>query len=115
MRTIEEKNRMIANFMGYETYEHTNSTAIRLTEGNEFNSIDIGHVHTKFHTSWDWLMPVVEKISSIFGEWDYEDERREEAEDIFYMDNMFSEFISADMDSIFSRCVQFIEWYNEQK
>ena len=67
MRTIEEKNRMIVEFMGYETYEHTNSTAIRLTEGNEFNSIDIGHVHTKFHTSWDWLMPVVEEIESICG------------------------------------------------
>jgi hypothetical protein len=65
MKTIEEKNKIIAEFMGYKTYEHTNSTAIRLLEENEFNSIDIGHIHTKFHTSWDWLMPVVDKIYNL--------------------------------------------------
>jgi len=59
---MREENKLIAEFMGYKTYEHTNSIAIRLLEENEFNSIDIGHIHTKFHASWDWLMPVVEKI-----------------------------------------------------
>jgi hypothetical protein len=62
---MREENKLIAEFMGYKTYEHTNSIAIRLLEENEFNSIDIGHIHTKFHASWDWLMPVVEKIRKI--------------------------------------------------
>lgn len=59
---MRENNKLIAEFMGYETYEHTNSIAIRINEDNEFNSLDFGHIHTKFHTSWDWLMPVVFKI-----------------------------------------------------
>ena len=69
MKTIEYKNRIIAEFMsGQKVTMHNN----------------------QYGKSWNELMPVVKEISSIFGKWDYEDESREKAEDIFYMDNMFS-------------------------
>lgn len=109
MKTTEENNRMIAEFMG----------AVEVRENNfKFPNLvglplQIGTI--QYHSSWDWLIPVVEKISKTFGEWDYEDERRLKAEEIFYMDNMFSEFLQNDINAVFGRVVQFIEWYNEQK
>jgi len=66
-----------------------------------------------FEDSWDALMPLVKKCANILGSFDYEDERRQKAEDIFYMDNMFSEFLDNDLNCIVLRCVEFIEWYNE--
>lgn len=64
---------------------------------------------------WDNLIALVQKIAQTFGEWDYEDERRVKAEDIFYMDNMFSEFLQNDLDAIRVRCVEFVKWFNTLK
>lgn len=55
----EEKNKTIAEFMGYkhqkseffDVMEHYKSMEDRFPVGDE-----------KYHISWDWLMPVVEKI-----------------------------------------------------
>jgi len=67
-----------------------------------------------FHKSWDWLMPVVEKIWSIIGN----------RESIFYFQFYnFSELISASHDNIgkdhkydcWLAVVKFIKWYNKQK
>lgn len=104
METIKEKNRIIAEFMGYETYEHTNSTAIRLMEDNEFNSIDIGHIHTKFHTSWDWLMPVIDKIYNL----------PQEIEDTNLIGDITNALIDIDILECHGEVAYFIEYYNEQ-
>lgn len=45
---IIEGNKLIAEFMGYYNWED--------------------RTYGQYHTSWDWLMPVVEKIESIQDE-----------------------------------------------
>jgi hypothetical protein len=117
MKTIEEKNRMISEFMGYETYEHTNSISIRITEGNEFNSSDIGHVHTKFHTSWDWLMPVIEKIERL----GFTVEKNFQPIDNDWQclvvkgnDILFQEFNEQSIQAMHYVVVEFIEMYNQK-
>lgn len=52
---VTEGNKLIAEFMGYkdEKYYYTN--------GKESLGIDA----MNYHTSWDWIMPVVEKIESM--------------------------------------------------
>lgn len=57
---IIQGNKLIAEFMGYELYNglfiHSESeTPI----GNTFYPDQ-----SKYHSSWDWLMPVVEKMES---------------------------------------------------
>lgn len=54
--TLEESNKLIADFMGLSTVE----------KHGELLWADWDGLHsTKYHTSWDWLMPVIEKIESI--------------------------------------------------
>lgn len=52
MKTIEEKNRMIAEFMGFERLESYKTWFDN--KGKEVHQLE-------FHTSWDWLMPVAHK------------------------------------------------------
>ncbi len=51
MKNIEENNKLIAEFM--------NVDHVDIDQAYE----DYGEL--KYHTSWDWLMPVVEKIESL--------------------------------------------------
>ena len=53
----QENNKMIAEFMGHDTYESNGYIMVRYSDNNERTLQD-----THYHTSWDWLMPVVEKI-----------------------------------------------------
>lgn len=48
-----EENKLIAEFMGYEV-EHNKCYSPKYNDGTI--------APMQFHTSWDWLMPVVEKI-----------------------------------------------------
>ena len=54
-------NKLIAEFMEYELQEEL-WVATMSKEDDTF----LGR-HLKYHTSWDWLMPVVDKIESIHG------------------------------------------------
>ncbi len=51
-----ENNKLIAEFMGLVVSDSDNYTSELHT------NVD---VDLKYHTSWDWLMPVVEKIEEI--------------------------------------------------
>lgn len=81
--TIEEMNKAIAEFMGAESQEwypknilYPDQSGIHLSypdkkfpDNEKYHSLGC----LKYHSSWDWLMPVVEKIHAI---------RKEEAESI---------------------------------
>lgn len=58
-KEILEGNKLIANFMGLET--KVNSRGSLCTVPDE----DLQFDYIAYHSSWDWLMPVVEKISKI--------------------------------------------------
>jgi hypothetical protein len=49
---ILEGNKLIADFMGWHHHED------KKYDAHEMSNL-------KYHTSWDWLMPVVEKIESL--------------------------------------------------
>ena len=66
MKTIED-NKLIAEFMGFEINSGFNYKLVKVKnflavgeDGRYSKEEDL-----KFNSSWDWLMPVVEKIKNI--------------------------------------------------
>ncbi len=52
-----ENNKLIAEFMGYEIIYRPNSNGFIEISDTELCDVD----DMEYHTSWDWLMPVVEQ------------------------------------------------------
>lgn len=51
-------NKLIAEFMGYDI----STIASNGIEVVEFENNDVKVENLRYHTSWDWLMPVLKKI-----------------------------------------------------
>jgi hypothetical protein len=65
---VTEGNKLIAGFMGFKTsrIDHNN----RLVYNEEYEGGDkVREKEVMYHKSWEWLMPVVEKISRIQCIW----------------------------------------------
>ena len=59
---ILEGNKLIAEFMGIKTKVYSDRPSIVYYDYNGFmNSTD----QMEYHSSWDWLMPVVQKIETM--------------------------------------------------
>ena len=119
MNTIEEDNRLIAEFLGVKSREHHEYEMFGVIECIDQ---DDHHFYTarmlKFNDSWDWLMEVVEKIESLNydfqilgGCWviidDVDPDR--DNEEILEVSS------ETKIKSVYDACVAFIKWYNENK
>jgi hypothetical protein len=64
-----DANRLIAEFMGWKsrTNEETNTQQFFLAQPDHWYLKDESEL--QYHTSWDWLMPVVEKINDLTDDW----------------------------------------------
>ena len=56
-----KSDRLIAEFMGYEILYRPNSNGFIEISETELCDVD----DLQYHTSWDWLMPVIEKIETL--------------------------------------------------
>jgi len=123
---IHEGNKMIAEFLGYETDELAEEDEpIRYFVNDQLictaDSVDYWETSEndwtswcypedmKFHTSWDWLMPVCHKIAKINA-------TEIEKNDVLSMPQW--EFGSIGLESsievVYKAAVKFIKWYNTQ-
>ncbi len=121
MTTTETNNKLIAEFMGYKltpcnnglawdigksipSHEHLFPLQGVLHTGNELN----------FHTSWDWLMLVVDKIENCDGL------SNEEVITIEYKDCIIPhhqeevriEGANSKLEAVYNAVVEFIKYYN---
>lgn len=105
-------NELIAEFMGYERSREP------WDQGEYAYTMKLNPVWNKwmvpsnmrFATSWDWLMPVVEKIESschvqINGKSCH----------ITNADVYFGGRKDSKIESVYSASIEFIKWYNNQK
>ena len=60
----KNNNKLIAEFMGYKVMEEDKFLAYDYPKGTDLNKVMVD-VAIKYHTDWNWLMPVVEKIESM--------------------------------------------------
>ena len=69
-----KENKLIAEFMGYEEQDMSfriPKNILKIEQENDcpnsqdLDCWDVPLKSLQFHTSWDWLMPVVEKIEQV--------------------------------------------------
>ena len=94
-----QDNKLIAEFMGLETpdgcyFEHLTK------EGNRELT---HHILLQYHTSWDWLMPVAQKI---------EDYLSDNIGKVGYFDDGL---ISNDIEVRYQAVVEFIKEHNDEQ
>ena len=52
-------NKLIANFMEYKSYEQNGYTIFKYPNNQHLTEMDL-----RYHDDWNWLMPVVRKITT---------------------------------------------------
>ena len=95
-----EENKLIAEFMG-----------MKYSDKRSFNDGEWTHSIkslSQFQTSWDWLMPVIQKC--LIGE-------AEQSEDIsnLAIKNIYEGICNQDISMAYQSVVQFINQYNKTK
>lgn len=65
-----------------------------------------------FHSSWDWLIPVLNKIYLLNNSLDFESEQYKTFEEIFSEVTLF-EIFQNDISSVYERCIEYINYYNK--
>ena len=110
----QENNKLIAEFMGMIRHDQDEGCMIQMThQGNKVVLVS----SMKYHSSWDWLMSVVDKIFSLG--YDYEIKPR-------YMvikERLSSEVLvskcfvydKSQKEIIYDAVVEFINEYNKNK
>ena len=123
MNNINETNELIAKFMypdnKYSVYYIPEHKYIELILGDDYDNIDYFQVEeVKYRNSWNWLMPVVEKIESLgyfveINRWvaiyEEQDRMRTSAITIKPVGN------TPKIIKVYDTCVEFIKWYNKLK
>ena len=120
---METENRLIAEFMGYEfidgEFRIPHSDKTRNSDFSEwcstYGDIDgmfsVGYLlapsNLMFHSDWNWLMEVVEKI--------FKDFYKLNPCPIGLKIVIEKQLIKVNKEAVYNTCVEFIKWYNEQK
>jgi len=122
--TIEESNKLIAEFMGLIENKQPYNGSFSLKHNyipSDFTSFihdqmedESWYVYPKFDRSWDWLMRVVEKIEKLKVCSIIIDGRS--GCKIKTFDEKFEVQIKANkLTAVYNSVIEFIKWYNEQK
>lgn len=120
MKTAEN-NKLIAEFMGVKFHEKNQGDVYDVLE---YSKTGVLHArYLKFHSSWNWLMPVLIKISQTELKWISLDcfavfEVHESGCTIKVPegDGWTSIAFGGDpVDATYFTVVEFIEWYNKNK
>ena len=120
---IKESNKLIARFMGgtlkEPTKEHPKNPYNKPTWWGVGTRPTVGNFSLSYHESWDWIIPVVEKIRSLdnmvnINFWS----ETNAAECVIYnWEDFGSEEIrnecESSIDSVYLSVIEFIKWYNQ--
>ena len=119
MKTIEN-NKLIAEFLGETKQPFEFSQFGYINSLGEWKDTFFDN-QLKFHSDWNWLMEVVEKIENLQDENNhvmYNVQIEQSFTEI--IDNHTSEIVIYDIDAdskieaVYNTVIEFIKWYNEQ-
>jgi hypothetical protein len=106
---METNNKLLAEFMGFQQtnigWYDAEEVLLRAERDNTFDNL-------KFHSDWNWLMQVVEKIESLGVV-------VEIRENVCYIEttptDYYSELEDTKIQATYNACVDFVKWYNTQE
>lgn len=117
--TIEEMNRAIAEFMGFKKkLGSLNHFSVPKGEDLKYRAFTLDLKNMPYHSSWEWLMPVIEKIPALNPDkgrvwFKYEISpcycRIESNGCMEWKDNSVTT-----IDAVYRTVYNFITWYNQQ-
>ena len=112
---MEENNKIIAKFLGWEILN--DMTYSKITKG-KWIELD----KLKFHSDWNWLMEVVEKIENLTDKNNF----------VLYDINIYSDAViiadqedhekvsitksdgfTSKIEMVYKACIEFVKWYNQ--
>jgi len=110
-----KENKLIAEFMGMANERHSDGRYLFTTDIDELKGADTRFgEELYFHVSWDWLMPVVEKIESLGYELVIVESRcyvkhntDHSIEELFHIEK-----IGSKIECTYNAVVEFIKEYN---
>ena len=95
---MEKSNKLIAEFMGMTHHHNDKSMMVKETpQGNEVIPID----SLQYHSSWDWLMPVISKCFEVRGS--------------HYIESIYHSLDAQDLSFAHESVVNFIKENNDGK
>ena len=112
---IKEYNSLIGKFMGGEIAKHSIFTCINFTDNyipepkTKFKSYDL--IFLKYHSSWDWLKPVIDKIIHTIGMRTIDECTEEEW---FQCTRITRMYIGVDIETAYHYVIEWINWYNNE-
>jgi hypothetical protein len=133
MNNTTAENQLIAKFMGYKLVKCNNGKAWESPFKKSAEDIfeihgrllrETGH-HYRWHVSWDWLMPVIDKIVTLrpinkthfafYWNVSYFTTRnhRGYGNNIVIGEYMSIENITITIEIVYAAVVSFIKWYNK--
>lgn len=118
MQKVEENNKLIAEFMGAKWYKNYMGDPPSWKGGdNSISHLLDNAVNLEFHTSWDWLMPVLIKIETLGYNWKLECNNNEESSPTYKCKIGNFDAISGicALDAVWGAIVEFIKMYNFKK
>ena len=102
-KTIIDGNKLIAEFMGV-SHAAVDGNLYYYVNGDSYDTLE-------YHTSWDWLMPVVEKIYKLMNAITEIETNTTWAVLVSRLEESILRFKIAD---VFLVTVEAIKWYNNQ-
>ncbi len=112
--SVEDKNKLIVEFMGLYTYTKNEIT------GYTHNGVMYALRDLKYHTSWDWLMPVVEKIekhgfyTNILSA-DNNPSKHTMHIALVGEEEIYTLWVDSKIEAVYQAVIKFIQWYNQQQ
>lgn len=97
---IIQGNMLIAEFMGYTIAPNRDNPISVYTHENRGFKFLFRINKAKYHTSWNWIMPVVEKISAM-------------PPSVHHL-SVVSIYIGAPIETVYAAVLNFITHYNTQ-
>lgn len=107
--TIEQMNEVISLFDGWELIEEDNAQHFKR------NGCFYTHSQLLYHSSWDWLMPVVRKIYDILAEMLKKRPPHTACHGDMIEVDIHCAIREVDILKTHDFVHQFIQWYNKQK